>query len=331
MLHITNGESAAGSLRESGIGGTVLPWQDVLHEGPLPAELTLSEMSAVRVRFLAESGWERDALTRDFQARDQAFAAGLRQDEMVLWFEADLYDQLQLIQILHWLASQPRIPPVSLICIGEHPDIPRFIGLGQLSPRQLAELFPTRQAITSQQLSLGRSAWDALCAPTPLPLAGLLANHTVPLPYLGPALRRHLQELPWVEDGLSRTERQVIQAVEQGPASFHAVFTACPGVEERPFMGDTTLWSRMVALSLGPAPALLIPGLPRQAALATDQGRIPPMPIHLSHSGKAYLEQRLDYVRANGVDRWMGGVHLEGRTVRWRWDATVGSVREFPV
>jgi len=34
LLHITNGESAGNTLRQTALGGAVLPWQDVLHEGP---------------------------------------------------------------------------------------------------------------------------------------------------------------------------------------------------------------------------------------------------------------------------------------------------------
>src|SRR5262249_57052480 len=37
LLHVTNGESAGNTLRQTGLGGAVLPWQDVLHEGPVPA------------------------------------------------------------------------------------------------------------------------------------------------------------------------------------------------------------------------------------------------------------------------------------------------------
>src|SRR6478672_6102481 len=37
LLHVTNGESAGNTLRQTALGGAVLPWQDVLHEGPVPA------------------------------------------------------------------------------------------------------------------------------------------------------------------------------------------------------------------------------------------------------------------------------------------------------
>jgi DNA-binding transcriptional MerR regulator len=35
-LHVTNGESAGNTLRQTSLGGAVLPWQDALHEGPVP-------------------------------------------------------------------------------------------------------------------------------------------------------------------------------------------------------------------------------------------------------------------------------------------------------
>src|SRR5438105_7338356 len=37
LLHVTNGESAGNTLRQTTLGGAVLPWQDTLHEGPVPA------------------------------------------------------------------------------------------------------------------------------------------------------------------------------------------------------------------------------------------------------------------------------------------------------
>ena len=50
MLHVTNGESV--SLRETGVGGDVLAWIDVLHEGPVPAELGPEELRHLRGLFL---------------------------------------------------------------------------------------------------------------------------------------------------------------------------------------------------------------------------------------------------------------------------------------
>src|SRR6266576_5826447 len=56
LLHVTNGESAGNTLRQTALGGAVLPWQDTLHEGPVPA-LPRQELLRLRAGFLAGCGW----------------------------------------------------------------------------------------------------------------------------------------------------------------------------------------------------------------------------------------------------------------------------------
>jgi hypothetical protein len=58
LLHVTNGESAGNTLRQTAIGGAVLAWQDALHEGPVPAR-PRQELLRTRARFLADCGWGR--------------------------------------------------------------------------------------------------------------------------------------------------------------------------------------------------------------------------------------------------------------------------------
>src|SRR4051812_7796127 len=114
MLHLTNGDSAAVPLRHTGVTGEVIAWRDVLHEGPTPGGLGLEAMSDVRARFLASwSDAEFADVRRQLGARDAALRAARH---VVLWFEHDLYDQLQLIQILATLAVQPETT-AELICI----------------------------------------------------------------------------------------------------------------------------------------------------------------------------------------------------------------------
>ena len=102
MLHITNGDSAVAGIEATGVGGDVVPWRDALHEGPLPGGVDEAEFRAVRSRFLADCGWgAAETIEAGMRARDERLATALRRDEVVvLWFEHDLYDQLQLIQVL---------------------------------------------------------------------------------------------------------------------------------------------------------------------------------------------------------------------------------------
>jgi hypothetical protein len=210
------------------VGGSILPWRDVLHEGPVRAGLALEELSRERAAFIAEAGWgAAEKVREDFQRRDATFRRAGEHDEIVLWFEHDLYDQLQLLQVLDGLHDL-RGPPVSLVCEAEY--------LGTMAPERAAELFSLRNPVTRRHLQEARAAWNAFRSPDP---EGLQQLKCVALPFLAAALRRHLEEFPWTTDGLSALERRVLQALQGGPLPFARLFRA---VEEDPaFLGDAVL------------------------------------------------------------------------------------------
>jgi hypothetical protein len=289
MLHITNGDSAATLLRRIGLAGEVIAWRDVLHEGPTPAGLALEAMSDVRARFLASGGAVSfPDIRREFGARDAALRSAR---QVVLWFEHDLYDQLQLIQLLATLATQPETRS-ELICIGAFPGVHPFHGLGQLTPVQLASLWPQREHVGQRQLALGNRAWKAFCSSDPLAVRNFLTTDLTALPYLRAALERHLEEFPGASDGLSRTERQILRAVAAGNQTFTEIFIANQQQESAPFMGDSIVQSRIDALVRARAPLL-----------TRD-------PITLTPAGLRVLAGEVDARRLNGIDRWLGGVHL---------------------
>src|SRR4030095_4862754 len=97
-------------------------------------------LSDVRARVISEFGGEGDyaGLRLEFAERDRTLARFRDHDETVLWFEHDLYDQLQLFQLLDWLSRQDLAGVrLSLIQVGEHPEVPSFHGLGELNGKQL--------------------------------------------------------------------------------------------------------------------------------------------------------------------------------------------------
>jgi hypothetical protein len=130
-LHVTNGDVTVDLLRRAGLAGDALAWADVLHEGPVPAGLGDAELRRARAEFLAGAdGVDADQVRRRFSERDRALAAN-RGGDYLLWFEADLYDQLQIAQILAALGRLGVEPGrVTLVCIGEYPGIAHFGGLG---------------------------------------------------------------------------------------------------------------------------------------------------------------------------------------------------------
>jgi hypothetical protein len=317
MLHVTNGDVAAGTIRLSGVAGErgeVAVTADVLHEGPAPGGLPPERWRKVRARYLAESGYDDyDSCLARLTRWDHTLEDYRSYDEVVLWFEHDLFDQLLLIRVLDFFAGRSLgDTELSLICIGEFPGIYPFHGLGQLTPRQMATLLPRRQRVDEGQKLLAREAWRAFRAPDPTALVAIFGRDTSPLPFLAEALRRHLEEFPAVANGLSRSERQILSAAGAGAGTFEEVFRATQAMEERVYMGDSSFDRILRELAAPPRPLLrLEPGA---------QGSLRSLRIALTASGRGVLEGRDDWVRSRGIDRWLGGVHLQGAESAWRWD-----------
>jgi hypothetical protein len=108
VLHITNCDSAAGLIQASGIVGDVLPGRDPMHHGPMPPDIDLAALSAVRAAYLSEPG---HFAGDEFRARDTALQQSLGYETVVLWFEHDLLDQLQILQILDWFSIPEHTHP----------------------------------------------------------------------------------------------------------------------------------------------------------------------------------------------------------------------------
>jgi hypothetical protein len=300
-LHITNGDSVA--LHLTGLGGNILSWRDVLHEGPVPSGLTLDELSALRAGFLAGlSGEAEPGVKAGLWSRNQALASFHQCSEVVLWFEHDLFDQLQLIQILEWFSHQEgQGTKLSLICTDQY--------LGTLKPEQLRELYPARREVTRGELGLASRAWQHFCSPAPTGLAQFLREDTSTLPFLHGALLRHLQQFPSVSNGLSRTESQILAIAGSKVTRICDLFLAGQKKEERIFMGDLTFMAYVRGLTHCRVPLLRLAGSGEGFA-----GE-----VAVTSEGGMVLRGEADHVRLNGIDRWLGGVHLRDGDL-WRWD-----------
>ena len=277
----------------------------------------LSSSPQERAAFLAARfRLDPEATRAAFQDRDrrlrEAIEAG---SELVLWFEHDLYDQLQLLQLLG-LVARETVPPtrVRLAQASTY--------LTDLGPEVLAELGAQAAQVTPSQLALAREAWSAFRSPTPEALAGLGQADTSALPWLGPAIGRLLEELPTDYPGLSASERYILEELEPGPMPAGELYASCQRRERARFMGDLSFFA--ILDELAAEPLALVAGLPgpffddREAYLASK--------VRLTHDGLLVREGRLDRAIAKPLDRWLGGTHLTNDNV-WRWEPATATLR----
>jgi hypothetical protein len=321
FLHVANGTSTTRLIEAAGIPGTLSIWADPLYEGPVPAGLTDEELIDVRRRHLAgAAGSEIDA-ANDLGRWRAAIERHESYDELILWFEHDLFDQLNLIQLLTWIRSRlPHPKRVGLVCIGSFPGHPSFKGLGELTPGEVASLLESRQPLDEAQYSLAQCAWQAFREATPEALDDLRQTDTSPLPYLAAAVERFLQEYPWTSDGLSRTERRLLQLAETGPVDLLEAFRRMHEGEDAYYITDLSFGALVDGLSRSTPPLIAVTPGTRSA------GTIPRGTVTLTDSGRDILHGRRDRVASCGLDRWLGGVHLLTNADVWRWDDKGGRI-----
>jgi hypothetical protein len=203
---------------------------------------------------------------------------------------------------------------VSLICIGSFPGRATFKGLGELTTAELASLFDTRKPVSDAEYSLAERAWLNFREPAPEALDELRRSDVGALPFLATALERFLQEYPWTKDGLSRTERRLLQLAEHGPMVMNAVFPRMHEGETAYYITDLSLAALVETLSRTSPPLL---------AFASDGtgGNFWKGSVTLTEGGREVLATSRDRV-ACGLDKWLGGVHLRSGDADWRWDET---------
>ena len=244
-LHVTNGDAAVFDIaRAAGVAPeSVLPWRDVLHDGPVPSGLGAEALARVRAAHLAARGWASEAEALLSLLERDARLAGHPQDApVVLWFEDDLYDALQLIQAVERIDRHIGRATWTLVPLGGLP----FRGIPERPTDELAEAYANRAMPNGAGAYAGR-VWDAFTAGDVLALDAL-SRAPAPLEAVPSALRRLLEELPNVNDRLGRTERVLLEATADRPVTGIEAFVACARREKRPFLGDTVAFDRLDGL-----------------------------------------------------------------------------------
>lgn len=294
-VHVCNGESTADTLSLADLPGEIRVWADSLDQGPL-LPVGDAEYRTARAEFWAGRtggpvGDHRGRLDGWDAQLDEARGA----EELILWFEHDLFDQLALVRILARLARAGLPATLTMVSIDRHPEVPDFRGLGQLAPEQLAALWPRRTPIARDAVDEAVATWIALTANDPRALP-FLARRVKALPFLAGALERHLEELPDPTSGLSRTERQLLAAIARGEAN---LVQAVQSIDPRYPITDVVLaHTQKTFETLGFTHGGTITALGRQA-----------------------LAGAIDRVHEVGIDDWRGGVRLAGKGPVWRWES----------
>ena len=329
-LHIICGDVAGNTLRKSTIPGDVQVWMEIFIEGPVPDNVSEKEWRRVRAEFICQEFFTTMTMESALQGADDRYAnleKAKDYEEVILWFDACMFDQTLMIHLIDRLAKiDLGETKLSLICAGECPGFELFNGFGELKPEQMATFWGTQHEISPAEIKLAGDAWKAFSSDNPQNIEKLIGGDCSALPYLANALKRFLQKYPSLENGLNRTQNQIMNAVADGATKLIELFVAVSDMEERPFMGDTSFWQFVHDLATAKVPVLKVTGPEQLDALSKvdretlSSKELGKWEISITDIGRKVMNNEEDFVKLNGIDSWLAGVHLQDSDARWRWN-----------
>lgn len=245
-LHIRCGSDIQGGLREAGFKGDFLEFSDPLCVGPISYDYCAKD----RAEYLHGSyGQALDRAYSDIleslENAYQLFRNGVSEYEnVVLWFEHDVYDQFILIFLLSQYHRFGKPKKLWMVTSDAFPGSVRFRGFGQLPPEALRLLWRSKQEITLEHYLEADRHWGAYTQPN----RALFHNYAhglsnCKLPYFKSAALRQLQEQP-LHGEIPLTQKLTIELLtDAGSQKAGQLFSQLMELKEPlPFLGDIMYW-----------------------------------------------------------------------------------------
>lgn len=330
VLHIVNGDSVAEKLRQGIVQGDVLVWREVYPHGPVFVDPAVGDHRSARAQYLEQTmGIPHSDYMRISETQEKTLADFHKYEEIVLWFEHDLFDQTMLSYLLHWFSGRQLLnTKLSLLCIGQYPGIERFRGLGQLSLKQMETLSGTWTSIGARELDLGQALWQAYASQDPEALQQLLSKDTSALPFAHAAFQAHLSRFPSTHNGLGLVEQTTLEMIDAGINAPYELFTHVGDKLHTLGMGDLQYWHILMKMSQDPYPLVQVRGLKVFPAYNDSAKTLDGCDVVITELGMDVLAGKVDVVTKKGIDEWYGGVHLQGHCPRWRWNSSLQRIHD---
>ncbi len=221
LLHITNGDSFTERLKTLSVKGDIITWREMLCEGKTLSSVGSESFWKTRFEFLNKNyrvskSWFVEKTLKEYRN----LCNHKQQDQIVLWFEYDLFCQINMLAVLSWLKTFRRHAEISLVCSGKEDDSGVLYGLNDLSDERLLALYENRTILSQDDIEYADYVWQLYCSDNPMRLENLMDYDNFQFTYLSDAIKAHLTRFPSIKNGLNAVENNILEvAVEEKPKS----------------------------------------------------------------------------------------------------------------
>lgn len=221
QLHITNGDSFTQKLKTLKLKGDIITWREMLCEGKTETNVGSESFWKTRFEFLNKNykvskSWFVEKTLKEYRS----LCNHRQQDQIVLWFEFDLFCQINMLAVLSWLKSHRRHAEISLVCSGREDESDNLYTLNDLSTEQLLALYKNRTVLSQSDIEYADYVWQLYCSDNPIRLENLTDFKLYQFNYLSGAIHAHLKRFPSIKNGLNEIENRILEVtIDQKPKS----------------------------------------------------------------------------------------------------------------
>ncbi|MDG1572888.1 DUF1835 domain-containing protein [Robiginitalea sp. M366] len=225
QLHITNGDAFTQRLLKLKFKGDIITWREMLCEGKTETNVGSESFWKTRFEFLHKNynvskSWFIEKTLKEYRS----LCNHKQQDEIILWFEYDLFCQINMLAVISWLKTHRRHARITLACSGHMAGSNKLHALADLSEEQLQELYKNRVALNQDDIEYADYVWQLYCSDNPIRLENLSDFENYHFPYLEPTIKAHLKRFPTIKNGLNEVENHILDLVaNQKPKSKKAL------------------------------------------------------------------------------------------------------------
>lgn len=212
LLHITNGDSFTDRLNSLNLEGEIITWREMLCEGKTLNQVGSESFWKARYEFLhtnykVSKSWFIEKTLKEYRS----LCNHKQQDHIVLWFEYDLFCQINMLAVISWLQTHRKYAQITLVCSGKEDTSDKLYGLNDLSDEQLKQKYANRVVLTQDDISYADYVWQLYCSDNPIRLENLTDFKNYQFNYLEDAIKTHLQRFPSITNGLNLMENNILQ------------------------------------------------------------------------------------------------------------------------
>ncbi len=289
-LHITNGDSTTNYLKSLEFKGDFITWREMLCEGKTTHNVGSEDFWKTRFEFLKKSYKVSKKTFIDFTLKEYRLLCQKKhQEEIVLWFEHDLFCQINMLAVISWLKKHKVGIPVFLVCSGDVKGAKRRLGISELNKAQIKQHYKDRVLLKQDDIEYADYIWQLYCSDSPLRLETVYEyNPMSPFSYLSDALESHLKRFPTLKNGLNEIENSILKtAANQKLKSKRAFVGSLLRTQIVHGYGDLQYFNRLDEM--------------KKLFTSFD-------PVKLSRKGKQVLNQQLNVYRdIRNENTYLGG------------------------